>query len=143
MRAFFQSIASGTVNYIKDAGLTGWDVLVAGAKQVCSLIKQSWTNAKATWNANHGVRAVAGFVLSLLAVPFIAVATVVVAVAAWSVGFVLIPAAFIALAATLVAAIAVILIYNGTVWLIDSLSSAFYTTVESAEPVVTPEPVLA
>jgi hypothetical protein len=138
MRAFFKKLGDGivsvsisTVSYVSGVAVSGWNHLVTGWTFTSSYTKTSWSAAKATWNDNHGVRAVMGFCLSLLAIPFVVIGSVFAAAMTWTIGLIVLPLVALGIVAVAIAAFLIAACWFGIVCLFSWLAGCLYTNESS------------
>lgn len=147
MRAFFAKLGDAIVSgvktigrYFKGAALMGWHVCTWGWNFTGTYISTAWSDAKTTWNSGHGFRAVLGFFLSMLAVPFIIDLWVAAAILVWGTGLVLIPLFIINFALTLGGVLLMALLTFAVLCLFSWLGGLCFTTDQKPIEVATQSP---
>ena len=135
MRTFFRklgdSVVSTSVSIGSHIGSTianASSAFMAGIRFIKNFVKASWADAKASWNANRGVRAVVGFTVSLLAVPVVLVAAIIAPIAILALGLVVMPVVVVGLVAGVLAFAAVICLWAGLLTVISWTASKIYKT---------------
>jgi hypothetical protein len=140
MRTFFKKLGDGVVStsisvasHIGGTIVNAGSAFMTGIRFIDNFVKASWADAKASWNANHGVRAVLGFAVSLLAIPVVLVAAIIAPVAILTVGLVVIPVLVVGLVAGVIAFAAIICLWAGLLTIISWTASKIYKTEETTE----------
>jgi hypothetical protein len=141
MRTFFKKLGDGVVTvsvsvaaYVGSTFVNAGAVLVAGARFIGAYVKASWNDAKASWAANHGVRAVLGFAVSLLIVPVAAAITVVAPIAVLAIGLVVMPILVGGLALGAIAFGVIVCLMAGLLAGIALLAGEIYKIEDGVEP---------
>lgn len=134
MRAFFKKLGDGivsvslsTASYVSGVAVSGWNHLSNGWTFSSNYVRTSWGDAKATWKDNHGVRAVTGFCLSLLAIPFVVVGSIFAATMTWAIGLIVLPLVALAIVAVCIAVFLIAAAWFGIICLFAWLAGSLYT----------------